>query len=82
MTNEQIAERVLNDVFSRAGSGRPADVIPMAVFAAATAYVSLRVLPDDVRTEINRQILLIQKIMDEKIEKRASSHSLITPLKQ
>lgn len=81
MTNEQIAEKVLNDVFRVAGSGRPADIIPMAVFSSAMSYVALQVLPDDMRAEVNRQIQIIRKIMDDKMAERASTVTVISTIK-
>lgn len=78
MTNEQIAEKVLQDVFNRAASGRPADVIPLAVFAAVTAHVALQVLPDNLRMEINRQVMEINRMCDDKVIERNKAHNLVT----
>lgn len=79
MTDEQIAERVLDDVFKRAATGRTQDVVPLAIFSTLTAYVALQVLPDDVRMATNRHIAKIRQILDDKIVERNKSHSIILP---
>lgn len=77
MTDEQIAEKVLEDVFKRAASEKPADVVPMAIFASCTAYASMQVLPDLVQQSSTRRILNIRRIMDEKIAARHKARTSI-----
>jgi hypothetical protein len=77
VTDEQIAEKVLDDVFKRAATGRANEVVPLALFSTLTAYVALQVLPDDVRMATNRHIAKIRQILDDKIQERNKSRSSI-----
>lgn len=75
MSDEQIAERVLEDVFKRAAGDRPSDVVPVAVFAGVTAYVARQVLPDDVAQAVNRRVDAIKRICNDKIAERQKTRA-------
>lgn len=77
MTDEQIAEKVLEDVFKRAASDRPSDVVPVAVFASVTAYVAKQTLPDDMAQAVNRRVEAIKRICNDKIAERQKRRSTL-----
>lgn len=75
MSDEQIAEKVLEDVFKRASGDRPSDVVPMALFASVTAWVAKQVLPDDVEQALNRRADNIKRICADKIAERQKTRA-------
>lgn len=75
MTDEQIAQKVLDDVFKRASGDRPSDVVPVALFASVTAWVAKQVLPDDVEQAVNRRADKIKRICADKIAERQKTRA-------